>query len=56
MLVTDVTQKPRFDLESVENIAGKGEKGEPAFSGFPTMFSKALFCRVSKILDCVVKG
>ena len=38
-----------------ENIAGKGEKcWLPAFSHFPTMFSKGFFPKVVKSRDCVV--
>ena len=33
----------------VENIVGKGENaGKPAFSSFPTMFSKDFFIKVIK--------
>ena len=48
----------RFSLsDMVENIVGKGEKcWLPVFSLFPTMFSKALFFRVLKSRDCVVKS
>ena len=48
----------RFSLSGmVENIVGKGEKcWLPAFSLFPTMFSKALFFRVLKSRDRVVKS
>ena len=44
-------------LDRVENTVGKGEKcWLPAFSPFPTVFSKAFFLRVAKSLDCVVKS
>ena len=47
-----------------ENLFGMGGKNcgkrrkswLPAFSLFPTMFSKGLFFRVVKSLDCVVKS
>ena len=40
----------------VEDIVGKGEKcWLPAFSPFPTMFSKGFFCRVLNNRDCVGK-
>ena len=45
----NVTQKLKFALGQEENIGGK------TFSPFPTMFSKALFFRVVKSRDCVVK-
>ena len=42
-------QKLKFVLGRVENIVGKGENAElPAFSPFPTMFSKYYFFRVVK--------
>ena len=41
----------------VENIVRKGENaGFQHFSHFPTMFSKALFFRIVKSRDCVVKS
>ena len=44
-------------LGSVENIVGKGQKcWLPAFSPFPTMFSKASLLRVIESRDCVVKS
>ena len=47
----------KFVLESVENIVGKGENvGLPAFSPFPTMFSKSVSLRVIENWDCVVKS
>ena len=42
----------KFVLERVQNIV---EKGEKAFSPFPTMFSKGFYYRVVKSWDCVVK-
>ena len=43
----NVTQKSKFDLHRVENIVRKGENaGLPAFSPFPTMFSKGFIYRV----------
>ena len=41
----------------VENIVVKKRKcRSPAFSPFPTMFSKGFFTRVVKSQDCVVKS
>ena len=41
----------------IENIVGKGNKfWFPAFSPFFTVFSKAVYVRVVKTLDCVVKS
>ena len=52
-----VTEKSKFVLETVENIVGKGEKaGLPAFSPFPTIFSKGVFLKVNKSLDCMGKS
>ena len=52
--------KMNFVMGRVENIVGKGENGRkcwlPAFSPFPTIFSKGLFVRVVKSRDCVLKG
>ena len=49
--------------DRVENIVGKGENAGyqhfllfPAFSPFPTMFSKGFFVRVVKSRDCVVRS
>ena len=54
--MTNLAENLKFALESVENIVGKGENcWLPAFSPFPTMFSKGLFPRVLKNRDCVVK-
>ena len=40
-----------------ENIIGKAENaGLPAFSPFPTLFSKAFFSRAVKTMDCLGKG
>ena len=50
----NATQKLKFAQGSVENIVGKC--WFPAFSPFPTMFSKAFFLRVVKSQDCVGKG
>ena len=53
----NVTQYLNFGFGRVENIVGKGENfWYPAFSAFPTMFSKAFSFRVVKSWDCVVKG
>ena len=44
-------------LDKVENIAGKRRKcWLPAFSSFPTMFSKCYFFGVVTSQDCVVKS
>ena len=57
--------RPQFKCVSkIEICFGKGRKhcGKrrkcwlPAFSPFPTMFSKGLFLRVVKSRDCVVKS
>ena len=45
----ELSEKLKFELYRVENIVGKGENaGNPAFSPFPTMFSKGLFLNVVK--------
>ena len=54
------TEKVKDVVERVENIVSRGENaGEkcllPAFSSFPTVFSKRLFSTVIKSCDCVVK-
>ena len=47
----------RFVFERVENIVGKRRKcWLPAFSPFPTMFSKGFLPRAIKSLDCVVQS
>ena len=52
----NVTEKLKFVLGKVENI-GKGENaGYQNFLHFPQCFQKALFVRVVKNRDCVVKG
>ena len=46
----------KFILRRAENIVGKGEKcWLPAFSPFPTMFSKGFFLKVVKSQGCVEK-
>ena len=51
-----VTKKLKLVFGRVENVVGKRRKcWLPAFSPFPTMFSKAFFFRVVKSLDCVVE-
>ena len=53
----DMAEKLKFVLEMVEKHHGKRRKcWLPAFSPFPTMFSKGLFPRVVKSWDCVVKS
>ena len=51
-----VYQKLTFVLRRVENLVGKKRKcWLPAFSLFPTMFSKGFFQRVVKSQDSMVK-
>ena len=50
---TNVTQKQKFFLGLVENIAEKGEN--PGYQHFLLMFSKGFFFRIDKSRDCVVK-
>ena len=55
----------KFDSKLVENIVRKGNGRKhcgkrrkywsPAFSPFPTMFSKVFFLRAVKSPDCVIK-
>ena len=46
-----------FVFDRVEKIVGNEENCPlPAFSPYPTMFSKDLFFRVTTTWDCVVKG
>ena len=53
----NVILKLNFLGGRVVNIVGKGENaGLPAFSPFPTMFSKGFFLHVVKSRDCVVKS
>ena len=49
----DVREKLKVELGSVENTA---QIWLPAFSPFPTMFSKGFFLKVVKSRDCVVKS
>ena len=52
----NVTEKLKFLLERVENIVGKGRNcWLPAFSPFPTVFSKGFLYRVIQSRDCVEK-
>ena len=45
--IINVTEKLKFALRRVENIGGKRRKcWLPAFSPFPTMFSKGYFVKV----------
>ena len=54
---TNVTQKLKFILGRVENIVGKKRKyWLPAFSPFPTMFSKDFTYRAVNNWGCVVKS
>ena len=53
----DVAKMTISVFDQVENTGGKEEKcWSPAFSPFPLVFSKAIFCRVFKSGDCVVKS
>ena len=53
----DVTENLKFVFGRAENIVGKRKKcWLPAFSPFPTVFSKGFFPGVVKSQDCVVKG
>ena len=53
----NVNETLNFGLESVENFVGKGENAVyQHILLFSTMFSKALFFRVVKSRDCVVKS
>ena len=46
-----INEMEKFLLGRVEDIVGKGENaGLPAFSPFPTMFSKGFFYRVIKVM------
>ena len=54
-----MTKRLKFISEKLEYIVGKGENaGFPAFSPFPTMFSKVVYRRVDlfKSWNCVVKS
>ena len=54
---SNAIEKLKYVLGWVENMVGKRRKcWFPAFSLFPTMFSKGLFLRVVKSRDCVVKS
>ena len=53
---SNVTPAIKFVLGRIENIVGKGENvGYQHFSPSLAMFSKAIFPRVVKSWDCVVK-
>ena len=54
----DVAQMMISVFDKIENNVEKGENaGIPAFSPFPTMFSKGFFLgAVKKSRDCVVKS
>ena len=53
----NVTEKKNFCFGKGRKHCGKRRKcWLPAFSPFPTMFSKAFFLRVVKSQDGVVKG
>ena len=52
-----MTEKLKCVLGWLENIVGKGENvGYEHLFPFSTIFSKALFPRVIKSRDCVVKS
>ena len=53
---TNVTEKLKFLLERVENTGKRRKCWLPAFSPFPTMFSKGYLYRVIKSQDCGVKS
>ena len=54
---SNLAEKQKFVLERVENIVGKRRKcWLPAFSPFPTIFSKDFLPRSVKSPHCVVKG
>ena len=49
-----VAKMSKFGFDVLENIIGKGENaGYRHFSPFATLFSKALFLRVIKSLECI---
>ena len=51
------TENLKFVWGRIENIVGKGVNASlPAFSPFPTMFSKFFFIKVVKSRDCVLKA
>ena len=51
------TEKLKFVLGKLENIAGKGENaGYQHFLLFPAMFPKGFFFKIVKSQDCMVKG
>ena len=51
------TQNVKVIFHRIENIVGKEENaGLPAFSSFPTMFSKGFFLQHIKSHHCVVMG
>ena len=53
----NVTEKIKFCIGKGRKHVGKRRKcWSPAFSPFPTMFSKGFFPRVVKSRDCVVKS
>ena len=58
----NVTQNVKGVFHGIENIVGKGENAGnqhfllPAFSSFPTMFSKGFFLQCIKSHHCVVMG
>ena len=53
----NLAQVMEFVFDRFENIVVNGKKcWLPAFSPFPTMFSKGFLCRVIKNRDSVVKG
>ena len=54
---SNVAEKLKFVLGKVEKHCGKRRKcWLPAFSPFPTMFSKEFYFRVVKSRDCIVKS
>ena len=55
---SNVAQKMKYFFDRVirKHCAKRRKCWLPAFSPFPTLFSKAFFERVVKTWDCVVKG
>ena len=53
---SNVNQAMKFALGRVENTVEKEKCWLPAFSPFPTMFSKSFFLRVVESWDCLVKS
>ena len=52
----NVTEKLKFVSGREENIVRKRKYWLPAFSPFPTMFSKSYLFKIVKSKDCVIKS